>query len=437
LQDWGILMDMKRAASPALAAPLGAGGGSLASAIYFLALLALVGVSQQGDKILFSMALEPIRTEFKLSDSQLGLINGPAFALFFGAAAVPIARLAEIKGRSRIIAASVAAWTLFTTLTALASGFAALFAARVFVGIGEAGCGPATQSLVAARFPPERRSGALSVILAGGFVGMTLGLAVGGLIVQKFGWRDAFLLVGAPGFLLAPLVWLTLREPPGLTAKQGGSSLVDLLPIIRKPAFLHLFAMLAVISVAGYGMLAWAPAFFMRDYDMKAAEVGAWLGLVLGGGTIVGVLLGGAVGDRLNHARRGAGLWFVFWSLVASTPVGIGIFVVHDRYVSLALLLASTVIGTMVVAPTYAALHDLVPAPLRATAFAVCSLAVMVAGQGLGPLVVGIFSDLARLVDGRNSLRVALTAINIFGVWALPHSYFLVRAYRRDGVAIA
>jgi predicted MFS family arabinose efflux permease len=415
----------------------GAGAGVPFAAIYFLALLALVGVSQQADKILFSMAIEPIRTEFKLSDSQLGLINGPAFALFFGAAAVPLARLGELKGRVRMIAASIAAWTAFTVLTAFASGFAALFATRVFVGVGEAGSGPAIQSLVAARFPPERRSGALSLIMAGSYLGMTLGLALGGVFVQRFGWRGAFLIVGAPGFILAPLVWLTLREPASLTASPESSSFADLIPIIRKPAFLHLFAMLAIISVAGYGMLAWAPAFYMRDYHMKAAEVGAWLGLAVGGGTIVGVLIGGAVGDRLNHARPGAGLWFVFWSLAVSTVVSVGVFVVHDRYLSLFLLLASTMIGTVMVAPAYAALHDLVPAPLRATAFAVCSLAVMVAGQGLGPLVVGVISDLARAAQGQESLRLALTVTNIFSGVALPSSYFLARAYQRDRISPA
>jgi predicted MFS family arabinose efflux permease len=259
---------------------------------------------------------------------------------------------------------------------------------------------------------------------------MTLGLALGGLFVRHFGWRGAFLIMGGPGLILAPLVWLTLREPAGLTKSSERSSFADIMPIIGRPAFIHLFAMLAIVSVAGYGMLGWAPAFYMRVYHMKADEVGAWLGLAIGFGTIVGVLIGGVVGDRLNRRRHGAGLWLVFWSVLASAVVGAGTFVVHDRDLSLSLLLASTTIGTLMVAPAYSSLHGLVPAPLRATAFAVCSLAVMVAGQGLGPLVVGAISDLAHKAQGQDSLRLALTFTNIFSILALPSSYMLARHQR-------
>ncbi len=398
---------------------------------YLLLLLALIGVSQQADKVLFSMALEPIRLEFALSDSQLGLINGIAFALFFGFAAVPLARLGETMGRVRIIAGSIGAWSLFTTATALAAGFVGLFVTRVFVGIGEAGSGPAIQSLIAARFPPERRAGALSIALAGGYLGLTLGLAAGGVLVERLGWRGAFLGIGIPGLALAPLVWLTLREPP-VPAPRDGGSFKDLLPVLRRAAFLNLFSLVALLSISGYGLLAWAPAFYMREYGMSASAVGAWLGLALGGGTIVGVLIGGALGDRFNRAEPGKGLSFVFWAMLVSTPIGISPFITHNLYLSLGLLLAATVIGTAIVAPIYAALHDLVEPHLRASAFAALSLGVLVVGQGLGPVIVGAISDLARMLNGQETLRTALIAVSLLTSGTIPHAHWLHRAYRRE-----
>ncbi len=327
--------------------------------------------------------------------------------------------------------AAVAPWSLFTTLTALAGGFAGLFVTRVFVGVGKAGSNPAIQSLIAARFSPERRSGALSIALAGGYLGITLGLALGGLLVERLGWRGAFLGVGAPGPALAPLAWLTLREPPGL-APRDGASLKDLLPVLRRAAFLNLFALVALLSISGYGLLAWAPAFYMWEYGMSATAVGAWLGLALGGGTIVGGLIGGVLGDWFNRAGPGKGLSFVFWAMLVSTPIGLGPFITHSLYVSLGLLLAATVVGTAIVAPLYAALHDLVEPHLRASAFAMLSLGVLVVGQGLGPVMVGAISDLARLLNGEETLRNALLAVSMLTVLTIPIAHWLQRAYRRE-----
>ena len=401
----------------------------MSSGSYLLFLVVLVGLTQQADKYLFSAALEAIKGEFGLSDSQLGAINGPAFAIFFVVAGVPIARLAERKGRPPVIAGSVLAWSVFTMLTIWAAGFLTLFAARVFVGIGEAGCSPAVQSLIAARFPPEQRSGAMSVMYAGNYLGVLLGLACGGILVSAWGWRGAFLGVGIVGLLIAPLVWLTLRDAPRSVPVADENLWRDLTAVLRAPGMPHFLGAFCLMGLATYGTIAWSPAFYARYYGMNSAQIGIWVGFAMGGAAVIGSLLGAFIVGRLTRVRRDATPAFIVWTTLISIPPAVAAFLVHDAPTSLALLAIWTVIGCLPAGPIYAVLHDLVEPRHRAVAAAVAMLAATLIG-GTGPFVVGVFSDLVG-AGSREALRDSLVAVNVFNIWALLHVFGLLSAYRR------
>ena len=398
------------------------------SDIYLLVLIALVEASLEADRNLFSVALMPIKREFLLSDSQLGAINGLAFAMLFGLASIPIARLTGRHGHTRVIAGCIAAWSAFTAVTALATGVVTLFATRIMVGVGEAGCHPALQSLIAARFSRQHRSGALSVWSAGNYLGIVIGLALGGAFVERLGWRTAFLLMGAMGMVLAPLVWLTLKDAPRSTATTGVSMRGELLAIARTKGMRHFLAMVSLMGFTTYATIAWAPAFYARYYGMNAAQVGAWVGFIFGGGAVVGSLLGGAIASRLTRRRRDAAPSFILWTTIAFTPLSIVAFVADSRSGSMIFLLLSVVVGALPAGAIYATLHDLVEPRQRAVAVALVFVASMVVG-GAGPFMAGVISDLLG-EESHEGLRVALVAINCVNIWVLAHMYSVLITYR-------
>ena len=294
------------------------------SSWYLLFVIALVTVHQFTVQYLFSVAVEPIKAEFHLSDSQLGAINGPAFLVFFGIAGIPIAHLAERIGRRQVIAGSVAVWSAFTAITALASGFFTLFGTRALVGIGQAGSLPAVQSLIAARFPPEKRSGAMAVMSTSLYLGLFFALALGSVLVRALGWRGAFLVTGATGALLVPLVWLTLRDPPLPTHAVKETVLRNAAAVLRTGGMFHYLAMYGLLSLTAAGTYAWTPAFYERYYGMDTAQAGTFGGLVLGGGSLVASGLGGIILNRLGRAGEDSGSSFMLWcTFRPSRPVSV------------------------------------------------------------------------------------------------------------------
>jgi predicted MFS family arabinose efflux permease len=402
---------------------------SKSSNIYLLVLIALVEASLEADRNFFSVALIPIKREFLLSDSQLGAINGLAFAMFFGLASIPIARLTERLGHIRVIAGCIAAWSAFTAVTAFATGFATLFTTRILVGVGEAGCHPALQSLIAARFSPQQRSGALSVWSAGNYLGIVIGLALGGAFVEGLGWRTAFLLMGGLGIVLAPLVWLTLKDAPRPTATISESLRSELWAILRTNGIVHFLAMVGLMGITTYATIAWAPAFYARYYAMNAAQVGAWVGFIFGGGAVVGSLMGGVIASRLTREHPDAGPSFILWTTIAFTPLSIAAFVADSRTESMIFLFLSVVVGALPAGPIFATLHDLVEPRQRAVAVALVFVASMVVG-GAGPFAVGLISDFLG-EEAHEGLRASLVVINCVNIWTLVHMYYLLITYRR------
>jgi MFS family permease len=417
---------------------------------YVVWLLFSVYVLNFVDRQILTILIQPIKDEFKFSDTQLGLLGGLAFALLYSALGIPIARRADRGNRVSIIALSLLVWSVFTTLTGLARTFVHFLFARVAVGIGEAGCSPSAYSLISDYFPPERRSTALSIYSMGIYGGVFVGFLLGGEIAQAYGWRTAFLVVGLPGVVLAGVAKLTLREPPrGFSdptpaAHEAPPIRVVVARLWQKPAFLHTSIAAALHSFVGYGVGGFYPAFLMRSHGMTVAEVGRWLALVTALGGLVGTYLGGYLADRLSKRHDDARyqLWVPALSTLISVPVSLLIYVLPDKYAVIALMIPAGAIGAMYLGPTFAITQGLVSVRERAVAGALMLFVTNLIGLGLGPLLTGILSDVLKaryvglgvpdLVATANGLRWSLCAMTIVNLWSGLHYLCAARTVRRD-----
>ncbi len=381
---------------------------------YVLGVLMIVYAFSFMDRQIVSILLEDLRAEFLLNDTQLGLLSGIAFALFYATLGVPIARLADRSNRVRIVTIAITVWSTMTALCGLAGSFWQLFLGRIGVGVGEAGGGPPSHSIVSDYFDEKQRSVALSIYSMGPTVGSFIGLAAGGWVAQEYGWRTAFFAVGAPGVLLAVLLFFTIREPirGGLDAvraapaKEGFGQTVSAL-ISNRVWFWNMLGHSLSIFV-GYGFSTWKPALYLRQFDLTQAEVGSIIGLMGLCVGIPGLFFGGLIGDKLVARSRkmalryigyanllvipfyGAGLMAEGW-LMTTVLLGLGLVLYQLGYGT------SLAIGMSAVAP-----HR------RALASSFGFLTANLLGLGLGPLLVGVISDAAQASFGARSLALSL-----------------------------
>jgi len=398
------------------------------SPAYLVAMLSIAGMFNMGDRMMFSVALSPIKAEFGFSDSQLGVLSGFAFALFYAGVAVPISRLTRYLPRVTIMAICLGLWSLATGLTALVSGFATLFAARMVIGIGEGGGTPMTLSLIAARYPAERRTMPIGIFTTAVYVGLILGEWGAGKLIGEIGWRHAFLVLGLPGLLLALLMRLTVAEPCDLeTAPPPNWHRVSELRHNR--AWLHVVGLLIAASFVGYADTAWAPSFYQRSFGMSVEETGFVTGIALGMGSTAGAFLAGMIVPRGEKRRPGYGLWLTFVTTLIAVPLSIASFAVTNQTLSVLCLLISTVLGSIPIVVSYAALQSLVLPSLRPTATALAASAYILIGLGAGPAFVGSLSDALTAHFSGESLRAALVIVNILMAWMLWHAWRAMKLY--------
>lgn len=368
-----------------------------------LALLTLVYGVNFVDRQLVGILAEPIKQELGLSDGQLGLLGGLAFALFYTTLGVPIARVAERRGRVAIIAGSLALWSLMTALTGLAHNYAQLLLARMGVGIGEAGCSPSAQSLIADLYPPDRRATALSLYSLGVPLGMLFGALAGGWLAQTLGWRTAFVTLGLPGIALAAIVRLVLKEPtrgqfdPTPVRAEPAEAQPPLSAILRtlagSPAFRHMAAGASIASFAGYGLTSFAVPLMIRAHGLTLAQAATGFGLVVGTAIGIGVGGGGWLADRLRSRHPAApGLVSGIGVALAAILFLVALGRTDARLVAL-VAFVPFVCAHLYFGPTYAVTVNSVGPAERATAVAVLLLMMNAIGLGLGPLTVGIVSD--------------------------------------------
>jgi MFS family permease len=394
---------------------------TLAYRSYVLVILVIVYTFNFIDRQIVGILAVPIKAELHLSDSQLGLMGGLAFALFYTFLGIPIARLADRVSRTGIMTAALALWSLMTAVCGLTHSFVQLFLARLGVGIGEAGGVAPAYSLICDYFPPQERARALSVYSFGIPIGAAAGIVLGGFITSLMSWRMAFFIVGLAGLLLTPLLKLTVREPargaldvhrnPAAEIPKGtpAPSLLQVIAVLaRRPSFWGLSLGAASASMMGYGLFFWMPSFAVRSFHMTLLQASMIYGALVLVGGLFGIWLGGVLADKYGDKRKAYYALIPAVAFVATIPFYVAGVLSTTLWISFTVLLVPTALGLVWLGPILAAVQHLVPTNMRATASALFLFINNLIGIGLGTTLIGLVSDLMRVRFGGESLRYAI-----------------------------
>jgi MFS family permease len=369
------------------------------------------------DRQIVNILAEPIKLELGLSDTQIGLLTGLAFALLYTILGIPIARYADNPKTSRtgLISVSLAFWSGMTALCGVAQNFGQLLLARVGVGVGEAGCTPAAHSLISDVVPPAKRSSAIAFYGFGIPIGSLLGMAIGGVLADAFGWRMAFLVVGIPGVVMALILPLLIKEPRKSAAPLVEAATAERLSardafreIVRSKAYVQLLLGAALVAFLAYGKTVWTAIFFIRTHGFSPGETGLWLGVLGGLATMAGTWVGGSLADRFGqkdprHLVTGPAL-----GLIVGAPILFLGYAAQDWRLGLSLIVVASFLNNFYYGPTYACVQALVRPQARAMATAVMLFAQNLIGLGLGPLFFGMLSDAFQPRAGSDSVRWVL-----------------------------
>jgi MFS family permease len=386
------------------------------------------------DRMILSILFPDIQAEFGVSDTQLGLLGGLSFALFYATMSVPIARLSDQYSRKWIIAICLALFSLMTFLSGWATGFVMLLLLRIGVGIGEAGVNPASHSIIADYIPAHRRSFAMAILMLGANLGMMIGFVGGGVIAEHYGWRAALMAVGAPGLLLSLLFLRLLKEPPRGTFEQAVPD--QPVPAIRETAasmwankaMRHLVAGSTVTGMLTYGITQWLPTFLIRSHDLSQSQAGLLMAGVFGILGATGALIAGKLSDRLSLRGFQYSVWMIAGVGVAVIPLWIAAFLADNLTLMVALMIIPAFTGNFYLGPTIALVQTLSPVPMRAVSSAIKMLCLNLVGLGLGPLLVGALSDFLTPRYGDSALSIALAIFMLIGAWGAFHFWLCGRA---------
>ena len=414
-------------------------GGSLepASPRGTLAILVLVLISVVNavDRQLPFILVDPIKAELGLSDTQIGLMAGLAFAVVYSFAGLPLARLADRGSPRRVLVASLVIWSLATAVTGWAQSFIQLILCRVGVAASEAGSMPAAHALIARTFPTSRRAAIVAVFSLGVPVGSTLGLALGGWINDVANWRTAFFIIGLPGLLIAAGAMVVLPAPRQrmMAAHADTPSFAQSIRrLLAFRSFRHLAAASSLFACGSYGLNVFAPAFLTRTHDLSTVEAGVGVGLAFGIGGGIGTFAGGLLGDKLG--RRDA-RWRATVPAIGQflcIPLSLGAWLIDDATVSIVLLGTVYLCGLLYFAPTFAAIQYLVPDSGRAMASAVLLFCLTLVGSSVGPMAIGSASDWLAPAYGQMSLRYAMCLMAVTMFWSGVHFVLAAGALAKD-----
>ncbi|MBA6412676.1 MFS transporter [Parahaliea sp. F7430] len=389
-----------RASTPVGGFGRGQGFGTPAYRHFVLVTLTLVYTLNFIDRVLIGVVAQPIIEEFRLQDWQFGLLSGFGFALMYTLAGIPLARLSERYNRVRIIAASVVVWSAMTALCGLAGSFAALLIFRIGVGIGEAGCTPPANSLIADYFPPRSRARALATYTLGITIGGVLANAFGGPLAEMFSWREAFLVLGVPGILIGIAVLFIVREPPRGYADPPGTPVLEdlgfrasLAELAAKRSYWLNAIAASTVSFAGYGMLNFQAAFFQRSHDLSVAEVATQVAVPLGLTASLGAFGAGYLTERISARYPNAVAWIPGYGLLLAAPIYFLAFSAESLGSAVAFMLLGSILHYSFLGAQYTICQGVVSMRSRATAVALLLFIINLLGYGLGPLAVGLLSD--------------------------------------------
>jgi len=382
-----------------------------------LAVLLVAYIFNYIDRQIVGILAVPIKSDLGLSDTQVGLMGGLAFSLFYSGLGIPIARLADRRDRVTIIAISLALWSLCTALCGTVQNFTHLFLARMGVGVGEAGGVAPSYALIADSFPQEKRSRALAIFLFGIPIGSALGILFGGWIAANIDWRSAFLIVGLAGLPVAPLLRFALRDPRSV-ARGNEPEIVSFREVMRllarKPSFWLMSVGNGSGAIAGYGLLFWLPSYFRRSLQLELFDISLFYGAIVLFGGMLGIWGSGWLGDRLGSRRPAAYALVPAVAVFLAAPLNaVGLFA-PSMPIAFILFLLPNGLGLSWAGPVTAAIQQIVPANMRATASAGFLFFTNLLGLGLGTLLIGFLSDRFNASLGEEALRYAILCVLVF-----------------------
>lgn len=409
-----------------------------------LALLMLSYACGHLDRNVVTILLTPIKAEFGVSDTALGLLTGLTFAVFYSAMGIPLGYLADRTSRRHLLGASLTLFSFLTAISGLVSSFPQLVLARIGIGVGEGGAGPAAQSILGDVFKPAQRFTAMGLYSTGASVGALLGLMIGGYVSQLYDWRAAFVAAGLLSLLVSALNWMLVKEPPRLSGTAEplfGDAPADRIPgmweaarylWVERPAYRHLLAGGGIAAIPSFTLLVWAPSLFARRFAMPQDQIGLWLGLLFGCGGAIGVLVASYAAGRLG--ARSISLSLVP-PIVGCCVVGaFSILMAFATTPGLALLLLVVpAIGYCAhIGPLNGVILFIVHNRVRARAVAFLLLGANIAGLGIGPALAGFISDNLAARLGADSLNYALLVISLGWFWAAVHFWIALKLLRAE-----
>ena len=416
-----------------------------------LALLALVYIFSFIDRQVLSILLEPIKQEFGASDTQMGLLTGLAFGLIYALLGIPVGRLADTKNRRNIVALCCGIWSLATAACGFATQYWHMLAARMSVAVGEAGGMAPSISIVSDSYPPKMRSFAISLFMMGPNLGTLLGLVIGGMVAQYYGWRSVFLAFGIPGVILAVLVYLFVKEPvrgayeaprPAAAAKEAREPMLKQVGrLMGMKPLRYICLACGMAGVAGYGYGVWAPSFFIRIHGMSIAHAGLVFGVASGSGAVLGAMFCGWLSDKLTQRDARWQLRLGAIGTLCAVPAGLAVFFwpVSDFWmlgsikVPFAMLFAIIFgfFGAWFATLSYSAVSQMVNANERSVAAALLNLFITLLGVGAGPLVTGILSDYFAKTHGTDGLRWALSGVTCMFLFTVLFFVLAINPYEQ------
>ena len=407
-----------------------------------LLVLTAVGTVNFVDRQVLSVLAEPIRKALLLNDTQLGLLTGLSFALFYALLGVPAAMVADRAHRVRLVAGACLLWSFFTGACGFATSFWQLALARFGVGVGEAGGTAPSLSILADYYPPSRRPAVIGLFTVNGPLGVFIGASSGGWAAGQFGWRGAFILVALIGALAAVVLAALVREPKrggldgqptGLDVPGSAASFRSSVTLfLSRPTLRLLFLASGLSAFVSYGMLNWIPAYLMRVQHMPLGEVARWFGPAAGLCMGLGIFGGGAMVNWAGRRSPKAYLCVPGLSMLLTAPTLALAVLAPSWQTSLALMTVPMVLCTIYVAPALALVQNLSPVASRATATALLLLAFNILGLGGGPLAIGMVSDALAAAHSQDPLRTALIAAAPVAVLAAVVYFVAARVVARD-----
>ena len=437
-------------------------------------LLMFVYTSNFIDRTILATLGQAIKLDLKITDAQLGLLQGIAFALFYTILGIPVARLADRFSRVNILTVCLVVWSGMTALCGVAANFPQLLLFRFGVGVGEAGCSPSAQSLIADYYPPEKRSAALSIYSFGIPLGGMIGAVSGGWIAENLSWRIAFFMVGLPGLILAVVAKLLLREPArGMSEAAGAAGQTGAAPTLmevlkklyRNVSFVHITAGATLISFVGYGVGGFSQPYFIRTFHLGLAQVGLVFGVIGGVSAGLGTLVGGFVTDWAGKRDRRWYAWVPGIGFLVALPFYLGAYLAPTWTLAALTLVFPGVFAYTFLGPTFGVMHNLVEPRMRASATALLFFILNLIGLGGGPYFTGLLSDiltqrnfaarglghfyticpggaapkhaaaaLAQACMGSSAIGVrwAILITFAFGAWGAAHYFLAARHIRSD-----